>query len=294
MCPALQVRLVKRLSLLQLYQEVNRKCLEVLWGWTMDGEASLPQHVANLARQRLLELAKSYPLRDDREALLLRCIPNLQSGKCVPESLEVMWAIINVLPATAAPPAPSKASIVSFLDSTAQFLQLLVDDFARYKAVARAAVEAHSTDGVPPTESEINGLVVAGYLEHEKQIQARLDFLERVLGVSSLKLLPAQINTLWHELYDNGLTRRERDALLQWLTNAVKGRKKGTCFDLGAARDMFLSKICNPHADWSAASSALLRCFKAYFVYVWSRVNDRPRLTGCLCGAATLASMMAG
>jgi ubiquitin C-terminal hydrolase len=226
----------------------------VLWKFVQDPPADssediVDENLVDLAIQLLVELLEEVgSFKDEREAVMQRCLDNISRGTSVPVSLQILRRTLATYPA----PSKSWFSVVGRSSMTKQvtaasqierlhkqnrLLEVFFGDFARYQHHLSEQCGSEGNQSVASTPSkpnalrpvrsnteisdlvndrklQINGKI--GRTSHLRGVVERLEFLKFILSKSSLTMTEQHLMLVWNTLGKGAVTIETLDKLMLW------------------------------------------------------------------------------
>jgi len=250
--------------------------LELMWEYIADDCSTLKSR-----KEALLYIVKLLGhegvCESQRFSMMEKCIVNLEHGKSVSQSLELLRRLINVIPHSKLywSRRTQKQLAIERLDKTYKIIQLLCDDLDRYHQVMKSV--------------ELRGAALDSYVApgtcfcHLEQLSSRFDFLLYILTNSYKVLKFPAVKSLWTMFVVNSLSNKSRDTALDWFASAqssavttssmvtdtdsepTQEHHMQTVFASDVPLQLFRTNIQND-LDPVSMSTESLRVFQAFFL----------------------------
>ncbi len=177
---------------------------------------------------------------DQRSSIIHACISNVKLGDSVPQSLEILRALICDAPSSQSgywfPLSVSESRkhrrrrdhVIEKLDRQHKFVALLCDDLRRYLEHVRQLF--YGAPGATASSFHVNDLRLASGVDHLLpfgscynhilQLSVRYDFFLFILTESDLCIKKAVAKQLWSAMVEQALSQKSQDLGLSWFGKA--------------------------------------------------------------------------
>jgi hypothetical protein len=193
------------------------------------------------------------------------CMNNVNQGKSVPQSIELLQKILDEFPAK----KRKRATTIEALDQKYKILKVFFTDVVKYKQAMteKAQKEQAKNKGV-----DVNKILVDkskySHLTHLDQVQLRLNFLSYLRANSSVvdQMNTEQIDTLWNAFITQALSSEEMEITFKWLEDFISG---GTLPET-VVQHLFDKML---KMDCSVLTKAGFTVFERFFIFINEKNN---------------------
>eukprot|EP00981_Chlorochromonas_danica_P000418 scaffold96_cov167-Ochromonas_danica.AAC.25 len=199
----------------------------LLWKFIQDSseDANADPILIGLAVDLLVELLQE-EFVEEREAVMQKCIDNVQLGRNVPISLQLLRRTLCLYPSgnkgwfilsrQSMPKGTSIAQQIEKLLKQSRLMEIFFAELERiHNQVGKAVTGDNGIAGRPRPKSRV------AEVSKLKGIVERLDFLQFVLSKSCFKLSEAQALIVWQVFGEDSTSEEALDKLCIWLDGLV-------------------------------------------------------------------------
>ena len=290
--------------------------LPLLWS-ALTGDAPAPEAVKEDVKTVFVKLLKEPVFRPQVQHYVQECVANITSGKNPEASCRLASSLLEALPRIATYLVPAEftqGAVITQLATTQELLPALLREMAAYKEAAQKAAAAAGAQpacglhkqlqatmssvwegqAVPSAEgtplSAASDELVVGDVAHTEAVEARLEFLGKLVGASTLQLSVEQLQELFKLFVSGCVTRKEQETFLKWLRLVQFGEvgvpphaEGAAAFAHDTTAAVFQQLFCSPeHLPVVGLQSEGLAAFQAFFLCVARR--QRLRASPCSLG----------
>lgn len=201
------------------------------------GGEGLNEKVVTTAFEHLVELLRSEACSGRRVGYAKQCAGWISKHDAVPQSIELLHKIVNMLPAKKRRGKQSSGSLIELLENSQQLSDQLVEDLRLYQESVK--------DVDIDTLQSSSKVKIGGRYRHIDHVKIRLNFLEVVLKHSAVQLSAEQANRLWDCLVGGSRLPEEQALLFQLLDSAREARHGGAAaITPEVIMHLFREKMC--------------------------------------------------